>query len=224
MRLGVNKVPSTALGLLVVCSACASDPSPPPALPPTTCPSGYVFDGRECRPPQAPAGAGGTGATPQATTGSVPAGTTGIIHQTTPGPDAVRLDANAAQGAVQMLTPLVAAYVPPGAVPVGGLVAGQFTAGQSLREPLTLKAGACYTVVAVAASPVSEVDLALTPAIAIPGFNPTAAKDQETGLIASIGKQPTCYKWALPAPGSMTLVLTVAAGQGVAAAQVYEKL
>lgn len=223
MRLAVNKVPRAGLGVLAVFTGCASDPPPPATTPPQTCPQGYVFDGRECRPPQVPTGSGGTGATPGATTGAPPAGTTGVVHETTPGPDAVRLDANAAAGAIQLLTPLVAPHVPEGAVPVGSLVAGQFAQGQSLREPLTMNPGACYTVVAVAAAPVTEVDLALTPAVSVPGFNPTAAKDPETGLVATIGKKPNCFRWALPAAGSMTLTLTVAAGQGVAAAEVYEK-
>lgn len=224
MRPKVRKVPSAALWGIALFSACASDPPPPPAPPPTTtCPAGQVFDGQACRAQAAPAGSGGSASTPVASTGSTQAGTTGVIHQTTPGAEAVRLDTNAAAGAVQMLTPLAATYVPEGAVPVGRLVAGQFAAGQSLQEPVTLKPGACYTVVAIAAAPVSELDVALTPAIPIPGFNPTAAKDSETGLVATIGKKPGCFKWALPAAGAMTLTVTVAAGQGVAAAQVYEK-
>lgn len=225
MRLAVNKVPRAGLGVLAVLGGCGSDPTPPPypPPPPRTCPPGYVHDGLGCGIVQGPTGSGGTASAPVTTTGTVPPGTTGVVHETTPGPDAVRLDANAAAGAIQMLTPLVASFVPEGAVPVGPLVAGQFAQGQSLREPLTLNPGACYTVIAVAAAPVTEVDLALTPAVAVPGFNPTAAKDPETGLVATIGKKPSCFKWALPAAGSMTLTLTVPGGQGVAAAQVYEK-
>lgn len=223
MRPEVRKVPSAALWGLAMFSACASDPPPPAQPPPTTCPAGQVFDGQACRLQAPPGGGGGSASTPATSTGGTPVGTTGVIHQTTPGSEAVRLDTNAAAGAVQMLTPLVATYVPEGAVPVGRLVAGQFTQGQSLQEPVTLKPGACYTVVAIAAAPVSELDVALTPAIAIPGFNPTAAKDSETGLVATIGKKPSCFKWALPAAGSMTLTVTVVGGQGVAAAQVYEK-
>lgn len=224
MRPKVKKVPSAALSVIAVFSACASDPAPPPAPPPPpTCPAGQVFDGQACRLQEPAPGSGGSASTPSTTSGSTQVGTTGVIHQTTPGAEAVRLDTNAAAGAVQMLTPLTATYVPEGAVPVGRLVAGQFAAGQSLQEPVTLKPGACYTVVAIAAAPVSELDIALTPAIPIPGFNPTAAKDSETGLVATIGKKPGCFKWALPATGSMTLTVTVSAGQGVAAAQVYEK-
>lgn len=172
-----------------------------------------------------PGGQGGTHGAP-GTTGSVPAGAGGgpVLHQTPPGPEAQRLDASAAAGAAALLTPLIAAHVPPGAKPVGNLVAGQFAQGQSLTEPIAMQPGGCYTVLAVALAPVTELDLALTPAVAVGGFNPTAASDPETGTLATLGKQPSCYKWALPTQATMNLVMTVRAGQGVAAAQVYEKL
>lgn len=179
-------------------------------------------DGRECRPYQASPGSGG-GASRHATAGFLALGTPGVVHETPAGPEAVLLDANAAVGAEQLLTPVVAAHVPDGAVPAGALVAGQFDQGQSLRVPVTLSPGACYTVVAKALAPVVEVDLALTSAGGPPGVKPTSVKDAETGLVATIGKRPDCLRWASPASGSMTLTLTVPDGQGVAAAQVYEK-
>lgn len=123
-----------------------------------------------------------------------------------------------------MIRPLVRAVVPEGAKPVGSLVAGQFTDGQSLQETVPMKPGGCYTIVGVAAPPVTELDLALTPTVALPGFNPTLAKDNETGQSATIGKKPNCFEWAWPAAGAMQLTVTVSAGQGVAVAQVYEKL
>lgn len=213
-----------ALVLALMASGCASDPPPQASPPPPTCPAGTVLMGGQCQAALPPAGTGGTSSTPPTTTGTAPQGAGGTaIHQTTPGPDAVRLDASAASGAAQLLGPVLAGVLPDGARPLGELVAGQFTQGQSLREPVTLKPGACYTVVAVALAPVTEVDVALTPALPIPGFNPTAAKDSETGLVATIGKKPNCFKWALPAEATMTLTLTVPGGQGVAAAQLYEK-
>ena len=42
--------------------------------------------------------------------------------------------------------------------------------------------------------------------------------------VASCSRVDWLFKWALPAAGTMTLTLTVPGGQGVAAAQVYEKL
>lgn len=214
-----------ALVLAVWASGCASDPPPPAAPPAPACPAGSVAVGGQCQPAVAPPATGGASSTLPTTSGTAPEGAGGTtIHQTTPGPDAVRLDASAAAGAAQLLGPVLTSIVPDGARPLGALVAGQFAQGQSLGEPLTLQPGACYTVVAVALAPVTEVDVTLTPRIAIPGFNPTAAKDSETGLLASIGKKPNCFKWALPTAGRMTLTLTVPGGQGVAAAQVYEKL
>lgn len=46
----------------------------------------------------------------------------------------------------------------------------------------------CYTVVGVAAPPVSELDLTLAPALAIPGFEPATTKDSETAPRAT--RQP----------------------------------
>lgn len=171
-------------------------------------------------------GAGGQATTPPTTTGAPPsaAGGTAPVDQTAAGPAAQRIDAGAAAGAVGLLQPLVSQHVPAGAKPLGAPIAGQFAQGQSLTETITMQPGGCYTILAAGAPGVTEVDLALTPNIQIPGFNPTAAKDPETGSLATLGKQPNCFKWALPAAGTMQLVFTVPAGQGIAAAQVYEKL
>jgi hypothetical protein len=62
------------------------------------------------------------------------------------------------------------------------------------------------------------------PAIAIPGM-PAAvvAADSTQANTAIVGQQPNCYKWALPMGGTMKVVVKAAAGQGMAAAQVFEK-
>lgn len=208
----------------VLCGGCASEPPPPATPPPPACPAGYNFDGQQCRLIETPPGTGGAGPATPNTTGSASPTTGGTLHQTKPGPEAVRLDASAAVGAAEMLTPLLGTAVPEGAKPVGSLVAGQFTQGQSLQETIPMQPGGCYTIVGVSAPPVAELDLALTPTATLPGFNPTLAKDSDTGQSAVIGKKPHCFKWAWPAAGSMVLTITVAAGQGVAAAQVYQKL
>jgi len=54
-------------------------------------------------------------------------------------------------------------------------------------------------------------------------WHPTAAADQTTGSTAIIGAQPDCFKWALPVAGTMKLIVSVPQGQGLAAAQVFEK-
>ena len=83
--------------------------------------------------------------------------------------------------------------------------------------------GACYTVVAAGAPGVTELDLALTSSVVLPGFNPTAAKDPETGALATLGKQPNCFKWAWPLPAPVKVVMTVTGGAGLAAAQLFVK-
>lgn len=203
---------------------CASNP-PPSAQPlPPACPEGYQRDGYQCQPGQAPPATSGAAAADPA--GPTTTGTSldGTLHETRPGLEAVRLDASAAKGAVEMLTPAVTAAVPDGAKPVGPLIAGQFSAGQSLTETVSMRPGACYTAVGLGAPPVSELDIAFSPTIALPDFDPTAARDPETGSVATIGKRPNCFKWRLPTTGAMRLTVTVVAGEGVAAAQVYEKL
>jgi len=49
------------------------------------------------------------------------------------------------------------------------------------------------------------------------------AADSSQGATAIVGQQPNCYKWALPMGGTMKVVVSVSGGQGMAAAQVFEK-
>jgi hypothetical protein len=52
---------------------------------------------------------------------------------------------------------------------------------------------------------------------------PILAQDQDTGANAVLGRQPNCYKWPLPMPATVKVIVTAAGGSGLAAAQVYEK-
>jgi hypothetical protein len=54
-------------------------------------------------------------------------------------------------------------------------------------------------------------------------MSPVLAQDNATGAQAVLGPNPNCYKWALPMPATVKLVVTVAAGSGIAGAQIYEK-
>ena len=62
--------------------------------------------------------------------------------------------------------------------------------------------------------------VAVTP---IPGSAMILANDQDTGAQAVLGKKPNCYKNAFPMAVPVKLVLEVAGGSGIAAAQLYEK-
>jgi hypothetical protein len=195
---------------------------------PVQCPPGQFFDGQYCQvqgqPPPNTA-AQPTAAPPPAAPTTAQSGTTttpaGDVHTSEAGPNAAPLDPNAAAAATVLLTPLAQQHMVAGSKAVGSAIAGQFQQGQSLQHQIQMQPGKCYTIVAAGAPPVAEVNIQLTPAI--PGINLTAAADQDTGATAVIGKKPNCFKWALPAPGPMNLILSVAGGNGIAAAQVFEK-
>ena len=84
-----------------------------------------------------------------------------------------------------------------------------------------MQAGRCYSVLAAGAPGIQNVDLQLVPVSPLPGVAPVVAQDQTAAPTAIVGEKPNCFK-ALFA-GSMKVVLTVSAGQGIAAAQIYEK-
>ena len=107
---------------------------------------------------------------------------------------------------------------------VGSAIAGNFQQGQSLEAQVQMNPGKCYTVVGVGLPPIQNLDIALIPAVAIPGLPAaTMAADNTVGANAVVGDKPNCFKWAFPMSGMMKVVMTVSQGSGVAAAQVYEK-
>lgn len=134
------------------------------------------------------------------------------------------LDLTAAQPVSAALLPLAAQKAMPGAKPVGGVLAAQFQQGQCLEATITLSPGKCYSVVGAGLPTVQNLDLALVPSMALPGVpGVVAASDNSVGGTAVIGEAPNCFKWALPVPGTMKLIVSVPSGQGLAGAQVFEK-
>jgi hypothetical protein len=169
----------------------------------------------------APAAAGFGGAAPVAAGGAT-AGPATLPTQA--GPIAQRLDATAAAAVQPILSGLVKDNVPAGAKPVGDVLVGNFTQGQTLDIPIQLVPNKCYTVVAMGLPPVTEVNVQLQLTTIIPGMAPVLAVDQDQGVSAVLGKKTACYKWmmgVIPAPGKV--VVTVAGGSGLAAAQAFEK-
>jgi hypothetical protein len=225
------------LGGLVALSAltaCGGDDKQSVVGPPTAaqCPPGQYFDGRACQSqtgaatptPVAPAAAGTVpGATPGAP-GALP-GIPGLpVATASAGPTATPLDPATAQVVTSLIAPLAASAAAPGAKAVGAAIAGNFTQGQSLDQTVQMNPGKCYTIVGVGVPTIQNLDIQLVPSIAIPGL-PAAvvAADNSVGSNAIVGQQPNCYKWALPMAGTMKVVISVSAGQGMAAAQVFEK-
>jgi len=188
----------------------------------TQCPPGQYFDGRAC---QAPAGTAPAATTPVAAApaATLPTAIPGVATTAT-GPAATPLDPATAQVVTSLIAPLAASAAAPGAKPVGAAIAGNFAQGQSLEQTVQMNPGKCYTIVGAGAPTIQNLDIQLVPSIAVPGL-PAAvvAAYNSQGSNAIVGQQPNCYKWALPMGGTMKVVVSVSAGQGMAAAQVFEK-
>jgi hypothetical protein len=193
------------------------------------CPQGTMWNGMQCAPmggggTNCPAGTQWNGQTCAAAGGGV--GGVGGAGGGIPGlgggscPPAQALDAMAGMAATQGLN-LLAQQNAPGAKAVGSPLAGNFQAGQCLEVQVTLNPGKCYTAIATGAGP-TEVDVQLQLPLPPPG-NQTIAQDNASGPMAVLGKSPDCFKNPSPFPAPMKLVLKVPAGQGMAAAQLYEK-
>ena len=208
----------SGLGLL---TACGGDDKTAQSSPQAVqCPPGQIYDGRLCQT------VGGTpGATAPATTAPATTGAPAIpgVATTTAGPAATPLDPTAAQAATQLIGPLGTQHAVAGSKPVGSAIAGNFQQGQSLEAQIQLNANKCYTVVGVGLPPVTNLDISISAVPLIPGLPAiTLAVDNGTGSTAIIGDKPNCYK-AGPISIPVKLTLTVTAGSGVAAAQVFEK-
>jgi hypothetical protein len=195
----------------VVAGAAACGGNSQPSNNPQQCPPGYSFDGRGCvalaAPPSPPVPAGDAGAPP------VEAGAIGKNGKP--------LDPAAASAATQLLGPAAQAAAPAGAKPMNIGLAGEFAQGQSLETVFQLEGGKCYTVVGAGAPPIQNVDVQLVPVSPLPGVAPVVAQDQTAAPIAVVGEKPNCFKALFP--GAMKVVLTVATGQGIAAAEAYVK-
>src|SRR3954470_5081062 len=191
--------------------------------PPTAqCAPGQYFDGRTC---QSPTGTAPAATTPVATapTAAIPTAIPGVAT-TAQGPAATPLDPATAQVVTSLIAPLAATAAAPGSKPVGAAIAGNFAQGQSLEQTVQMNPGKCYTIVGAGVPTIQNLDIQLVPSIVVPGF-PAAvvAADSTQAATAIVGQQPNCYKWALPMGGTMKVVVSVSAGQGMAAAQVFEK-
>ena len=218
-----------ALGAL---SACGGDDKTSNVGQPaaTQCAPGQYFDGRICQSQTGAPVAATPGAAPAATVpGAAPAGAPGglpalPVATASSGPSATPLDPATAAAVTTLIAPLAASAAAPGAKPVGAAIAGNFTQGQTLEQTVQMNPGKCYTIVGVGVPTIQNLDIALVPSIGIPGL-PAAivASDSTVGANAIVGQQPNCYKWALPMGGTMKVVVTVSQGQGMAAAQVFEK-
>jgi hypothetical protein len=186
------------------------------------CPPGQSWNGAQCAPaPQCPPGTQWQNNTcaPMGGVGGVGGGMGGLGGSGCS--PASPLDPMMAGAATQGLG-LLAQQHAPGATPVGGTnLAGNFQPGQCLEVQVTLNPGKCYTAVGQGAG-VSEVELQLAAPLPGPLAQPFA-QDNTTGAMAVLGGAPNCFRAPGIFPIPAKFVLKAGAGQGAAAAQLYEK-
>lgn len=163
---------------------------------------------------------GAAGAAPSAvpTVTAAPTVTAPPAATTPPPPDPA-----IAAAVTPMLTQLAASQTVAGSKALGAALIGNVGGALTLEQQIMLQPNKCYSVVAVGMPPISELNVQFLAITVIPGMAPILATDQDSGASATLGKKPNCYKWALPLPVAVKVVVTAAGGQGVAAAQVFEK-
>jgi hypothetical protein len=133
------------------------------------------------------------------------------------------IDPAAATVVQPLINQLAKSFTVAGAKPVGSPLAGSFQTGQSLEGQVQLQPQKCYTIVASGIAPITELNVQLVATTPLPNLSPVLATDNDSGPTAVIGKKPNCYRWPFPLAAPAKVVLTVAAGAGLAAVQVYEK-
>jgi hypothetical protein len=184
-----------------------------------TAPGGYVQAGVGTA---GASGLGGATAFAGAGGGTAAAGAGGVAGPT--GPIAQRLDAAAGLAIKPLLDQLAKTETQAGSKAIGETLVGNFATGQSLEVPIQLQPNKCYTVIAASLPPVTEVNVQLQLVTPIPGVVPVLAIDQDTGASAVLGRKTTCYRWMFGTfPASAKVVVQVAGGSGLVAAQAYEK-
>jgi hypothetical protein len=176
--------------------------------------------------PQQPAPTGYPPATTPPATTPPPAGLppVGGLPPTAPAaPLATPLDPSAAAAVQPILAQLASSKAAAGAKPIGSVMAANFQQGQALEAQVQMEPGKCYTVVGAGVPPVTELDLKLVAVTPMPGMAPILAVDNTSGMQAVLGEKPNCFKWAWPIPAPVKVVVSVTAGSGLAAAQLFGK-
>jgi hypothetical protein len=165
-------------------------------------------------------GAGGAMPMPSATAAPT---VTAAPSATTPPPASTAPDPTLGPVVQPMITALAASQTVAGSKPLGTAFAGNVGGAQTVEQQIMLQPNKCYTAVGVGMPPIADLNVQFVAVTIIPGMAPILATDQDAGPTAVLGKKPNCYKWALPLPLAVRVVVSAAGGQGVAGAQVFEK-
>jgi hypothetical protein len=138
-------------------------------------------------------------------------------------PPAATTDPAVAATIQPMLTQLASTQTVAGSKALGAAFVGNVGGAQTLEQQIMLQPNKCYSAVALGMPPITELNVQFVAVTIIPGMAPVLATDQDVGASATLGRKPNCYKWVLPLPVAVRVVVSAAGGQGVAAAQVFEK-
>ena len=120
----------------------------------------------------------------------------------------------------------------PSMAPEGGMVCGNVPEGGKVQgNVFMLDPGKCYTVIANGLPNITEIDVALMIDASAAGLPPNivemakspVAVDSETGPMGTIGPKSNCYRWNLPIPAPVRVVVTAKNGAGPIAAQVFSR-
>ena len=170
-----------------------------------------------------PGGAGGPAVGP-ATGPVAAAGAPAALPAPAPAPTApAGPDPALIAAATPLVTALAKTQVVAGSKELGPVFVGNVGGAVTLEQQVTLTPNKCYSVVAVGLPPISELNISLNLTTPLPALSPVLAVDQDAGGSAVLGKKPTCYKFQSLIPVVAKAVITAAGGQGIAAAQIFEK-
>jgi hypothetical protein len=239
----MNSAPFLAFLSLPVLCACGGAAGGAESAAAVKCPEGQTFDGEFCQDDQSvataeqPAPAESPETKPEnSETAEKSPDSEGSVEEAAADPGAAEseepaepvtplaeraratpVDVTMAAQAAPLIQYMAASHLPAGARQLGAPFAGQFAEGQVLERKVQLTQGKCYTVMAAGLPPIVEVDLELFEE----GKEAPIAKDSTMGLQAVLGSREQCFSPLKTGP--YQLVLSVPRGQGVAAAQVFQK-
>jgi hypothetical protein len=106
----------------------------------------------------------------------------------------------------------------------GEMLSGVLQEGQTIERMAMMQPGKCYTVVGLGLPMIQELDIMIVPLIPIPNApNIPMAQDMKTGAQATVAPAPDCYKYALPLPAQVKIIVKATKGSGAVGAQLYSK-
>ncbi len=173
--------------------------------------------------PGAEAGTYPTATFPTASNTATAAPTTSAAPTATTSATAMPLDPAVQQLLTTQLAPIVQKDAA-GMKPVGSMISGILNEGQTVEGMAMMQPGKCYTVVGMGLPMVQELDIVIAPLIPIPNApSIPMAQDNKTGAQASVAPAPDCYKYALPLPAQVKIIVKATRGSGPVGAQLYSK-